>query len=237
MQEKYSNGFYSEVYRVSPEQKLWFPRSDLVRLDSSSDKNWFARLFYRHKIASLLFPNNFIEVVGAQVDPWERNFIYELQIGDTTVKGLRDREHRLFSKMADVPGEHSKFSSHISLSSKGRKVSICKCGDCIAHKEFHSTNDLEEKARRISAHMMKIGIMPPFTDLSDYCLTKEGNIIFFEIGSFEEKKLEMHLSSLGEKRSENEETALRLLKRFNVLHEESRRIAFTSGVAGELRLN
>ena len=247
MQEKYSSGFYSEVFKVDKQQKLYFPQSDLVKVDESSDKNWFARLFYRHKIASLLFPDNFINVTGSQVEPWERELIDEIKIGGTTFKNRVTRVHRLFSQMAHVPENHAVFSQHITVvgpDSIGNerndrtqeKVSLHDCVHCKAHREFHKSNDLQEKAINSASPMLDIGILPPIHDPSDYCLTEEGNIIFFEIDNFDEEVLGKHLSSLKNP-NEMEENALRLLRRINELFEDSRLTALGSGIAGELRIN
>lgn len=243
MQEKYSHGFHSEVYKVDKQQKLWFPLADLVKIDESADKNWFARLFYRHKIASLLFPYNFINVLGAQVEPWEKNLIDEVTIGKTTLRERKRRVHRLFSQMASVPANHSVFSEHMDINldiavgdKKAEKVSLHDCVDCKSHREFHKSNDLEKKVIETAFPMQEIGILPPIDDPSDYCLTTEGNMIFFEVNEFDEEVLGKHLSSLKNP-NEMEEKALRLLCRFNELYKDSRLAAFGSGIGGEIRIN
>lgn len=243
MQEKYSNGFHSEIYRLNPKQKLWFPSADLVKIDESTDKNWFARLFYRHKIASLLFPDNFIEVVGAQVDPWEKNLVHETRMGEATFREPKQRIHRLFSKMASVPENHAVFSEHMDINfgtgssdRESEKVSLHDCVHCKSHREFHRLSDIKQKAIDIASPMQKIGILPPSQDPSDYCLTREGNIVFFEINDFDEEVLEAHLSSLSNP-NEMEERVLVLLHRLNELHKDSRLAAFNSGIGGEIRLN
>lgn len=247
MHEKYSRGFHASVYKVDRQQKLWFPSADLVKIDQSRDKNWFARLFYRHKIAQLLFPDNFINVVAAQVDPWQEQLVDEFTIGKRVFKEQKSREHKLFSKMALVPATHAVFSEHMDINmdissedggsdSRSEKVSLHDCADCNSHRVFHISNGLEQKAMDIAPPMQKIGIHPPTHDPSDYCLTKEGDIIFFEVQNFQEEQLETHLSSL-KSRTENEETALRLLKRFDALYKDSRRVLFSSGAGGEIRLN
>lgn len=216
MQEKYSEGFHSEVYTVSKGQKLWFPSADLVRIDKSTDKNWFARLFYRHKIAQTLFPDNFINVVGSQVDPWQEELVKKVTIGGDDYTFQKERVHRLFSEIASVPSSHAIFSEHMSANGK----SLHNCAQCIDHIDFHRSNDIVRKAIEVTLPMQKIGIYPPIDDPSDYCLTEKDKIIFFEIEDFDSESLGEFLRSL-KLPTDAQKKALVLVKRFRSLQANS----------------
>lgn len=233
MQERkfYSKGFNAEVYEVNPQERLWFPHADLVRLDKPKiegvvgDKNRFKRLFYRHKIAQALFPDNFINVVAARTET--REGLYEDRMLSTKThklhKLLKSRRDMFFSQKADISIEHSTFSAHMRPGYElNEKVSSCKCNDCISHRTFHFSSALAEKANEVSISMRRIGVSPAyFDDPSDYCLTGKGNIVFFEIDEFEfdSTVLEKYLSSLGNPNSREKE-ALMLINRYNKLLKE-----------------
>lgn len=229
MQERrfYSKGLLAEVYEVSPQERLWFRHADLVRVDGPwivgpvDMKKIFARLFYKHKIAELLFPDNFIHVVAARTEV--RKVLYEDRMLSTKThkvhKLLESRTNTLFSQKADIPVEHSTFSEHMITDSDGKqgKVSSCQCNDCISHREFHSSSALAEKAEEVSIPMRRIGVVPAyFGDPSDYCLTGKGNIVFFEIDNFDNTALAEYLSSL-ENPDSREKEALILINRHTQL--------------------
>lgn len=216
MQERefYSKGFHAGIYEVSSQERLWFPHADLVRLDKprmAGDKNRFARMFYSHKIAQILFPNNFINVVAARVD----------RDKDSDKYRTTSRTNMLYSQKADIPIEHSTFSAHMELPYRAfQKVFSCRCSDCTSHRAFHLSNALAEKAEEVSIPMGKIGILPAYSgDPSDYCLTGQGNIVFFEIDVFNDKALGEYLSSL-ENPNSREKEALVLINRYNELLSE-----------------
>lgn len=245
MKEAFSRGSIVSkalVFRVSEEQKLLFPRADLVRIEGSIDKNWAAKLFYRHEIASLLFPNNFIEVIAAQVDPWDDGLLESSFLDSQEFKKAKEREHRLFSKIAEVSSDHATFSSHMNFGTSGDeiiKLSNHNCEGCKIHRKFHKSKNLEKEATKVALDMQKIGINPPINDPSDYCLNAERNIVFFEIDEFDGDKLHKYLSSLVTP-NENEKKALSLLRRFISLREDSKarfKKNFLNGVAGSIKLN
>lgn len=240
MRETYSNGFHTVVYKTDRQERLWFPSADLVRIDKSEDKNWFASLFYRHKIAQLLFPDNFINIVAAQVDPWQEQLLDEFIIGEEVFRQQKSREHRLFSQMAQIPAAHAVYSAHMGFDKyedRLEKISKHGCVDCESHRKFHVLENLERKARVASEPMLEIGIQPPTYDPSDYCLTEGGKIVFFEIDGLDRKILENFLSSLKAPTNSQRE-AQRLLNRFKHLREDSAvrfREALRSGIGAEIR--
>ena len=61
---EYAHGWSSFVYRLTPAEKGRFPDADLVKEVKTNDATWFQRLYLRHRIAYILFPANFINVVG-----------------------------------------------------------------------------------------------------------------------------------------------------------------------------
>jgi hypothetical protein len=109
--EKYSNGFNSAVYKVDNVDKKRFPNADLIRIDNSSkDRHWFGRLYYRHKIAHLLYPDNFINVVAVTVDSFKKDSFEEV-----SYSGSFNKEVELFSKVAPVSPDHAIYSSHMRI--------------------------------------------------------------------------------------------------------------------------
>lgn len=205
--EPYSRGYNAGVWIISRREKFNFPTADLVRITNGDNK--FMRIFYMHKIAQLLFPGQFINVIGARI---------------VTRKSLEGEERQpldairnfLYSQQADVSSEHATFSAHMDIGGPG-KVSLCRCGNCASHREFHHSNALAERAYADSFLMKAIGIMPPnYGDPSDYCLTREGKIVFFEIEFLNGERLKNHLSSLR-RPNPNEQKALALVRRYNKL--------------------
>lgn len=193
---------------LTPEEKKLFPHADLVRESVGTDTRLFSKLFYRHKIANLLLPDNFIEVTGAQVYP-----------SDDLSNGSIYRATRLFSELAPVNKNHSVFSQHIDRrydAVMGSKESLCPCDICFSHREFHKSNSLDQRAKQISEEMINIGIVPPYSDPSDYCLTEKDTVIFFEIEHLDHLNLGNYLRALKDLRP-NQQWALRVLDRYEKL--------------------
>ena len=214
LREKYSGGHVASVYTLSEKDKLRFPRADLVREDSVADFSWFARLYYKQKIASLLYPDNFIEVVGAGVEPL-------VPVGRR--QSERIQKHNLFSKQAAVKIDHAVFSSHLRLTTKGGKLykeSTCPCAHCVQHTQEHLTQNMETIARKASELISPSGIVPSADDPSDYCITDRG-IIFFELQSFDPNQIKKTINS-SETTAPAQQTALSLLDRYLVLETRTR---------------
>lgn len=230
MRERYSSGLYGEIFPVSSEQKLLFPQADLVREEELMDRFWFARLFYVHKIASLLFPGRFIEVVGAQ-----NKVAHEGAPADEfSPADLARYKLILLSKEANVNPDHAVFSNHYTQDAKfGRvwKLQMCKCERCIRHRRFHRHNDLKSKARAWERRMRRVGIFVSPRDKTDYCLDDNG-IVFFELDNLDRRILRKFLNGRI-KFTQNEQTAIQLLDRYDKSIEDSKRIAFSIG--GEMR--
>ncbi len=241
MREKYANGLRSTIFRISSEERLRFPVADLVKEDLDSDRQWFARLFYRHKIAHLLFPNNFVKVVAAIVEPHQPYLYEDFDMG----KGLIitspvDRLHRLYSQLADVAPDHATYASHMKLVFDREtrwtgKRSVCSCAACVSHGEDHETRNIEQGATEFSGLVSQIGIGLDPADPSDYCISSGGDIIFFEIDKFEPKKLRVHLESIIDP-SHVELEALTLLGRHDELDSISRQ-DLLSGKSNKVRVN
>lgn len=203
MIEFYSSGQHGEVYRLTGARV--FPHSEVVKKEADADRYWFLRLFYRQRIGSLLFPDNFIEVVGTQVFP--------------SSNGVMLRTHSLFSKEAKVNQNHAEFSNHTTWSEKLIETfdptGPCTCERCVSHRNFHRENKLGERALEISKKMEAIGIKPPVNDQTDYCLGERGQVIFFEMLEFDPQKLRRHLAKL-KKPTDKETEALKLLDRHDL---------------------
>lgn len=161
----FSNGLNADVYRVADKSwgmGYWKPRADLVREEGSAHaKKMDAKiLFYGHRIAHLLFPENVIEVTGATMQ------------GGVT---------QLFSRIADVPPEHARYSRDIYRIGMDPKHSGCRCEACTVHREYHKTNGLEQKADETAKVMAEFGIYGHSADITDYCMKPNGEIVFFEL--------------------------------------------------------
>jgi hypothetical protein len=193
--EFYSKGLHGSVYRVSKEQKLVHPDADLVKIAITDNQpiNHPLAIYYRHQMAQLLFPNNFIDVVGVKFTSYDRSIHFEL-----------------FSKLAPVNPDHAVFSAHMDYYRQDNdKDSRCKCEICARHRGEHGWRSWF-KNRNTPIHKMKeIGIFPDTTDPSDYCYTPNG-VLFFELEGLEPKTLQNHLDRLKNP-SEEEQKAGKLL--------------------------
>lgn len=209
MNERFSKGFYSTVYTLNDQERLRFPHAQLKKDDGDPFRfhpYWYALSFYRHKIASLLFPENFIEVTGTTKDSASSTAIY--------------------SKIAPVPPEHAVYSAHIRCVEIAlnkypyglwiNKRSLCQCESCISHRNFHNLQNLASKARSLAKNIAKTGILVPSNDRSDYCLDSKGNIVFFEIDGFESVRLRDYLD-FSKNHTQGQSRASRLLERYERL--------------------
>jgi hypothetical protein len=215
---EYSRGSHHQVCTLSPQEQLWFPQADLVRNnDMSDDPWWFARLAYRHRIVSTLFPRNFIQVVGAHVVPAEPVPRITPWFSDNPTPIIHaPREHRLFSKKAAIPEEHAVFSAHARPIGARGKVSSYDCYECRRHSDYHSQHNLDGRAYQIACIAKPLGIALPHDDPSDFCLDKTGSVVFFEIEDFNVHQLIRFLESQNN-RNPRQERALHLSYRFRDL--------------------
>lgn len=165
MGEFYSQGAHGRVEKASLSDRKRFPRADLVK-----NENWgrydpyrFSRIFYRHKVAALLFPEHIIDVVAAA----------------STLEGAPNHEiiHRIWSRKAEVPEEHATFAYHKKRDADGFP---CKCKVCVSHQAQYHTPDLKQQAFRMGEQASEMGIKLPDTDETDYCLGPHG-VLFFEV--------------------------------------------------------
>jgi|SRR3989344_2950627 len=170
MGEYYSNGGHGDVEHAGTTDKLWFSQADLVKSETlgAFDKDRFARLYYRHKIAELLFPGHIIQVVGASSTHSEES---------DHLRGPK-YVHKLWSRRADVPDGHVSYSSHMDKSNN--RLKRCTCPDCERHYTQFHTKSLKQKARRLSMRAEEVGITLLAWDETDYCLGPNG-ILFFEV--------------------------------------------------------
>src|SRR5688572_25329406 len=137
MSNEFSHGAHSIIYNTTNRERGLYAGADLVKKASTNDRFWFARWFYRHKIASLLFPQNFINVVAAtRVKPEPE--VYEYKIGKMSGREYNPALNLLYSKLANIPAEHATYSAHTTLElsqqlGKVVKASRCTCTDCAIH--------------------------------------------------------------------------------------------------------
>ena len=215
LREQFSNGKLSVVHKTSSRDRVLFPSADVVRNEQTKDKWWFARLFYKHKIASLLFPQNVIDVVGATVDPAERAIWGKSGPGEFS--GLQNRENFLFSRMAQTVPGHEIYASHMTVGYK--KESTCPCEACGSHRQMHGE---AEAARALALHdsTVKMGIGFPYDDPSDYCLV-DGEILFFEVPYLDSARLRKYLGGLPDLTVDTKRV-LTLLDRYDAFSQMSK---------------
>lgn len=228
--ERFSGGHVASVYKLSDSERMLFPKADLVRVDRIADPSWFARLYYKHKVASLLYPNNFIEVVGARV-------VAPPLLVPTQVRHAGEiQNHSLYSQMAPVSPDHATYADHLTLAvgkDKLYKDSTCSCAACIRHGQKHTIGGMARLAQEASDFISPSGIVPPADDPSDYCLTDKG-ILFFELKSFNPNQLRKSLAAL-ESTTPNQQAVLHFLNRYVALDTKVRLEAMRGKAVG-LRL-
>lgn len=96
----------------------------------------------------------------------------------------------------------------------GVKYCSCTCEACITHARLHEERNLVELARHDANIMEEAGIKVPKGDPSDYCLTSEGKIIFFEIDNFDPSKTADYL---GREKHANATRVHQLLNRYTTI--------------------
>lgn len=215
--ERFSGGHVASIYKVSDDEKALFSRADLVRVDRVADPSWFTRLYYKHKVASLLYPDNFIEVVGA------RAVSLPLLVPTQTRQSEEIQNHNLYSQMAKVNPDHATYADHLTLvvgEGKLYKDFTCSCVACVRHGQEHDGRDMAKLAQEASDFISPSGIVPPTDDPGDYCLTDRG-VIFFELKSFDPIQLKKSLTIL-EGIAPNQQVALSLLDRYIALDIKAR---------------
>lgn len=213
--KEFSHGFHASVLPVSEQEKILFPNADLVRIDHSSSPITFLQRCYIHNITHNLFPSNFIQVVGATRGSKVNNSPYQDLFKNITDKtfGL---EYRIYSKMADLPQDHAVFSSHMELNENSDeenlpKVSVCSCKNCKAHRQFHNSYSLNQRALNFVRFTREYGIEPEL-DPSDYCLTPKG-IVFFEIAYIFPDKIRESILRIKHP-TQSQKAALKLVDRY-----------------------
>lgn len=216
LRELYSNGRNSAVYVASSKDRQYFPQAEVVRAEVTKDKWWFARLFYKYKIASLLFPKNVIDVVAATVNPAETAVWGKNNPDKFSVK--QDRENLLFSRIAKTIPGHEIYASHMTVVG-GDKVSLCTCGDCGAHREKHGPLEVA-RATVLTDLAIPMGMGFPYDDPSDYCLV-DGDILFFEIQHLDSLRLRKYLEGLSDP-TVDRNRVLSLLDRYDSLWQMSK---------------
>lgn len=179
----------TSVHTVTDAQRLRFPSADLVRYERSTNPFFYKLLFYKHRIARLLYPDQFIEVVGA---------VTEARPGgeDSFAK-----DHLVFSRKAPVPDEHATFAAHMEIDDDGPKrlkKSLCKCSVCVSHRRFHRDHDISMKAFDASSEFWRRGITVPWDDDSDYCMTDKEKILFFEIDGMDYRVLQNNIDDVDD---------------------------------------
>lgn len=182
-EEALSKGFHGGIHLPSDREKGLYPGAELVKETKTEDPFEAERAFLELRIAGILFPGRVIDVVGFEALQPEGQFPHPFL-------------QRLYSKKADMPNGHSKFSTDMNRMDRGLgKVSTCSCPECVEHREFHEQSGFDGKFNEEYNRMQQAGILPAGeSDPSDYCLTPNG-IIFFEIKDFFPRKVRAFLDS------------------------------------------
>lgn len=224
---EYSHGGHASVFRLGSHEQVWIPRANLVRVENTDFPLAFKQRFYAHRIASILFPDYFIDVHGARREEvhWP---LFRMKFNNS-----------LYSTEAAVPKEHAIFAKHTTFNAESEeldwtvhieKVSTCKCTNCKNHRQFHKDQKLQEQARYMFRCFADKGIIPD-NDLTDYCITEKGNILFFEVDFINANLLRPFLESIKNP-NQRQKHALRILNRYqklcqlpNTVHEVIKQVA------------
>lgn len=180
MSERFlSNGNEAKVYMDG--------NSHVVRIESQLVERVAITKFVNLKIASLLFPENFIDVqdiklVRTQTKPRVYNF-YEVILVDSYIK----------SKLAPTHPDHPFFSAHQKTY---EEVTECTCDLCKAHRRLHYSTEYMHQLSDLKIKLNAAGILVPDDDHTDHCIGPNG-IIFFEADLPETPKLREYLKHLG----------------------------------------
>ncbi len=213
----YSKGMNAIVRAVTPDEQKLFPQAELAREELCGDPYFFKRNFYRHRIAQILFPGAFPEVVGASQLIHTPQSMSEFA-GESTVVHAKYM-NLLFSKKSPVNEDHSVYSMHMIMNLRG-KYSLCSCGTCKRHRIFHAENDLEIRAHAMHQQVKDVGIDLPWDDPTDYCLSGE-KILFFEMQRFSPTQVAESLEIMDIQESQREQV-WPILRRMHVLQKLSR---------------
>lgn len=188
-----SRGSKISVYRTTERERALYQGADLVRVENQTLRS-HRELYFSFRIADALFPGVFIHVTAALAN---------------------DNDIEIYSKMAEVPSQHAKFSAHMLFDSERdiQKESRCVCPDCMEHREYHKKHGLKDIALDLAKRMEGVGVHAPVgeddDDPSDYCLGPQG-LIFFEV-SVDPWKVEFMLLKIDNP-SEAETRALKYLE-------------------------
>lgn len=181
MPERFTHGMNADVFM--DDEGL------VTRVDRLDSVNLAMVTFLDLKIASLLFPNHFIEIIGM-----------ELIKTSAKLENLEafHVERRIKSKLAPIPPEHAIFTKHLkeNLNFFLRGL-ICDCAVCQAHNNLHNLQ-LEENINidRAAWEIRNAGIYVPTDDPTDYCLGPKG-VIFFEVDLVIPSQLRNYIHSLN----------------------------------------
>lgn len=185
MSELFSAGHNARVYTLSDYERMRFPGAGLARVENrpavEEDRSFLLR-YYGYKIAHLLLPEHFVEVVGAR----RAAAPGELEGSDTAKHDI------LYTKLANVPEGHAVYAAHFD---KSHGLSPCRCQTCLDHVQLHQEFDLARMAKSVAESAARFGFGLPSGDPTDYCLGENG-VIFFEYDLFYPSMLIERLSTM-----------------------------------------
>lgn len=171
--QEYAHGWNAGVYYVK--SKLMpgpFSHADLMKAEPDEDELYGAKLFTYFKVANLLFPGHFPQVVA-----YSTNRQYPIHYAG---EEFNIPVHYLFTKEASVYDEHRFYSVDMMGLVNGKKKLACTDEVCQRHDEFHANH--EGLVREFAHDLHTAGIYLPYNDRSDWCVNPlTGDIVFFEI--------------------------------------------------------
>lgn len=187
--EKFAEGFHAAVYPVGDKERLRgrAARADVVRKENHEKLFYFAELFVKHRLCYLLFPEHFINVVASST---MRSGLECISYFDWDT-GLP--MHNLYSVKANVPIAHAHYGTVLTGGIIGPKRQTCPCAECAEHKRVHVKHRSE--VDELHRTLLDCGIEVPYNDGSDWCVTQEGNIVFFEIDVIDLSRLKQYIES------------------------------------------
>lgn len=177
---EYSRGYRGIVFVNEGKGLVFFSSADLVKTEQTKNPFEGLRTFYLMQLTHLLFPDNFIDVVGLtkQSKKSQDGFIYN---------------NSFFSRKASVPKDHAVYSQH-GNKHIGEKSKHCLCDICKRHDFFHGNKDFHDKALDLASFLKcEAGIFVPESDPTDYCLDDSGHIIFFEVDKLRHDRAKIYI--------------------------------------------
>lgn len=220
----FAKGGNSLVRKPSIEERTMFTHAQLVREEFKNIKDMARISFYRHKIASTLFPGHFIEVVGVTSTP-NAGAGGRFEIESTTPNIYKNPVlNRLYSVLSRVSPDHATYTSHMGFQVQdgldfgaGGKKFECTCIVCQRHHRQHGLITTL-KASLLSRRFDLAGIEVPTDDQTDFC-DVNGKLVFFEVNWVDPEKVKEYIASQKNLPESTKRRVSNLAERLAQLHD------------------